>query len=957
MRLARLAWSVARFLSKVTVHGAEERGVGPYYRPTSLSPECRERPKNGPVPQPPRERFLSKVLEKSVWSQLCEAPKVPVPGKWFLTLFSTALVSGAWVGAEASAPVVRLEPGKPLVELTGEVWEYLASDPQWAAGAGFSRSGAELKRDAERALAEYPAVSQAEGWKPTRVGLRWENLSHPELNDKATWLRLTFQVPDEMRGYRLGLFATAVDDAADVFLNGRHLGRKAYVWGARVHGPVDVDLTPAIRFGRENQLMLRVNDYAQARGGGVLGRVLLYRTLPCQRTPQGGIALTGAAAEDLCVVLHLGDALLARDEQVAFSAADLASMEIPPYILRDDELVLVLPAALAKAAGVHRVRLDEVSATRDARPLAIRADEAPASAEQFELLAIPIELAATYDNPFNPREINVQAEVETPSGKTEKVPVFFRQDFTAVEVGAEEEILLPKRCRPWLLYYRPQQAGSHKLHVIAQDKTGIVRTPDRTIDVVASSRKGFLRVSKSDPRFFEFDNGESYFGIGPSGWRRDANYIFGGNPRHVSTRRLDEYYRRKAAAGSNYDYCLAEFFGRLYTRGGYIDQHVAWKCEHRLRTLEEVGIYWVTCYDDLCRSVVYGLDTLPYCVAQGGPCRTANELYFSERALQMQRDHLRYFVARMSDSPALAVWAIGDESQAGARFSPLMVRSWIKELQSYVRTIDVYQHPHVMCEGPRSLAEGGDAIIIPDWYFRRDVDAVTLSLELNQKYGEFCCPLVNPEGGMVEWTKPADHLGPKRALYYLTGERWKFPEAISFHNHLWISLFLKNAVGGTEWLGAFIDRKNELYHATAIRNYLEGESLTRPHWEIGSPAVSHRDLRGFSLISEGKSLAWVQNRFYTWLEAGHQGKKPPVIGGAEIAVPVKKKGVYRVELWDTRSGKVVATGSIRSTDGVVKYTLPAIEKDVALKAILEPAAPAPGESLGRHQGSAGLSGR
>jgi hypothetical protein len=852
---------------------------------------------------------------------------------WFLLAVAIASAEPA-----PGPAVVRLNDDKPLIDLTGEVWEYIVSDSTWASGAGFGRSAAQLQSDAHRALAESQAIGEAKGWKPIRVGRRWENLGHPELNDKATWLRLRFQVPETMRGYRLGFFATAVDDAADIFLNGKHLGRKSYVWGARVHEPVNVDLTPAIRFDGENVLLVRVSDYAQARGGGVLGHVAIYHTLPFERTAQGGIALPQEGAGDYCVVLHLGDALLAKGQQTAFSAAALRSLEIPPYILRDDELVLVFPAAIAKAAGPNRVQLDEVAPTRDARPLTVRVDKLPAKVERFELLVIPIELAATYDNPFDPQEINVQAEVETPSGKTERVAAFFWQDFSSVAIGEEEEILLPKRCRPWRLYYRPQQAGRHKLHLIAQDKTGICRTPDQAIDVAESNRRGFLRVSKTDPRFFEFDNGESYFGIGPSGWRRDANYIFGGNPRHVSTRRLDEYYRRKAAAGSNYDYCLAEYFGRLYIRGGYIDQHVAWKCEHRLRTLEDLGIYWVTCYDDLCRSTCYGLDTLPYSAAQGGPCRSINELYFNERALQMQRDHLRYFVARSSDSPALAVWAIGDEGQAGSGFSPAMIRSWIKGLHNYVRTIDVYQHPHVVGEGPRSVAEGTDAVIIYDWYFHRDIDAVGLSLELMEKYAGFNCPLINPEGGMVEWTKPADRLGPKHALYYLTGERWQFPEAISFHNHLWISLFLKGAVGGTEWLGAFIDRKNELYHATAMRNYLEGESLTRPHWEIASPAVSHQDLRGFCLKSEGKTLVWVQNRFYTWIEAGHQGKTPPTIAGATVTVPVKRDGVYRIELWDTRTGKVVSTATATSSANAVPCTLPPVDKDVALKVILAPEA-------------------
>ncbi|MBM3892513.1 MAG: hypothetical protein FJ388_25630, partial [Verrucomicrobia bacterium] len=358
---------------------------------------------------------------------------------------SCAPIAASWLCAFLLAPLsvaasVEFAADKLLVDLRQAPWECLAKDAQWTTKVGFGRSDADMKKDAERAKTECEAVSREEGWKPIRVGCRWEPLGHPELNDKITWLRLRFRVPAELKGYRLGFFCTAVDDAADFYLNGTHLARHMYRWGARVPEPVNVDLTPQVRFGADNVLMVRVNDSAQARGGGVLGHVLLYRTLPFERTARGGFgvpALAGsgerstvqtqpakAGTPNLSVVLHLGDALLARDEKTAFTAAELRAIEVPPYILRDDELVLVFPAAVAKAAGPHRVQLDEVCPTRDERPLAVRCDKLPARAERFELLTIPVELAASYDNAFDPRQVNVQVVVETPSGRTEKVPAF-----------------------------------------------------------------------------------------------------------------------------------------------------------------------------------------------------------------------------------------------------------------------------------------------------------------------------------------------------------------------------------------------------------------------------------------------------------------------------------------------------------------------------------------------------
>lgn len=838
-------------------------------------------------------------------------------------------------GKKPGPGILKFGDNQILTDIRKAGWEYfVAGDGGRSSAGSMFQSGTEP--DLNKIKAEMESVMPLKTWKPIHLGRRWDIMGYPDLNDKDVWVRIRFFVPMEMKDYKLGFFCTSVDDAALFFLNDDYLDKKSYVIGARIPEPVVLDLTPKIHFGGENLFAIRLSDFAPARGGGILGHVFLFRSLPFTRTPNGGISLTTQTAGRYSVLLHLGDALLSKDQKTSFTPEELHSMKIPPYILREDELVLVCPEEeMKQIAPPYRVELDKVSPVTDSRKLSVQCDKLPVSVEQYDLIKLPVQLSATYLNPFDPKQISVQALVETPSGKTERVPAFFQQDFTAIAIGSEEEILLPKAGNPWCVYYRPRETGSHQFHVIAQDVNGISRTPAQKFDVKKSDKRGFLRVSKEDPRFFEFENGESYFGIGPSGWSRDTNYTFGGNPRWISTRLLDDYYRKKADAGSNFDYCLAEFFGRLYTKGGFIDQHVAWKCEHRVRTLEELGIYWVTCYDDLCRSTVYGLNTLPYSEAQGGPCKTIPELYFNERSLEMQREHLRYFVARMSDSPALLVWAIGDEGQSGNSFSRPMVRSWISELHKYVRTIDIYQHPHVMGEGPTSVPDGGDAIIIPDWYFNPGLkdDGVALVQEIMKKYNGFNVPLINPEGGMVQWTKPEDAYGPKKAGYYLSGERWKFPEAISYHNNLWISLFNKNAVGGTEWLGHFIVKRDQLFHATALRNFLEGESLTKPHWEIVTPETAHPDLRAFCLQSAGKSWAWVQNRFYTWVEAGHYGRKPPVVTGAEINIPVKREGKYRIELWDTRSGKIISTVEAVSKKGKVNYGLPPVEKDVALKAI------------------------
>lgn len=829
-------------------------------------------------------------------------------------------LSSLFVSAATAKPNVALNKDSSTVDLTKVEWSYQAT--------------------ALEQKATYESVIQLDGWKPIGVGKRWEFLGHPELEDKTVWVKLNFHAPAELKNDRIGFFATLIDDVGHVYLNGARVGGGKFVTGARIPHPVDVDLTHQIKFGGDNLLVVEVRDADTQRMGGIIGSVCLYKTLPIERTATSGIRLLSETNENLSVLLHLGDALLAQNERTTFQSRELADLQIPPSIVRDDELVLVAPTLLVPKKNRLRVDLANVNPTSADQKLKIACGKLPGEIGRHEMLRVPLEVSGTYSNPFDPKQISVQALIETPSGRIEKIFAFFGQDFAPTELNDEEEVLLPVKGNPWKLYYRPRELGVHKIEVLAEDRSGIARVDAGSFRAVESNARGYLHVSKNDPRFFEFDNGESFFGTGPSGWFRGSRFLFGGSTRWVPVKMLDEYYARKEANGSTFEYLSTFHFGTLYIKDGFIDQHVAWKMEHALRTMERRGIYWVVFHDDVLRAYQNGFDTLPYSAAQGGPARDINEVYTNPRALEMQKDQLRYMVSRLSDSPSLWIWNCGDESQPGTKFSRAMVRNWLMELHSYVRQIDVYGHAHSIGEDQYSILHGGDVALLPDWYYhdhnRGDEndqkcngepskDPVGYNLCLQEKFRANNHPIINIEGGICQWNR----------FEYLSGEKYMdWPEAIDFHQHLWISLFTKAAAGGTEWLCNMVDKKNELYHAKAINNFLKGESLTKIRWEMRAPEVSDAGLRAFALQSDDKSMVWVHNNFYTWHNIGVQKKSSQPIAGARINIPVRKDGTYQVELWDTRRGKVVKQSTAEARGSRVVYELPPVDKDVALKVAL-----------------------
>ena len=322
-----------------------------------------------------------------------------------------------------------------------------------------------------------------------------------------------------MNAYKIGFFATMIDDEGALYLNGESVGTFRYLTGGKVPHPVDMDLTPKVNWGKENTLVVEIRDVVRQRMGGIIGSACLYKTLPNERTEAGGIRLKQSVNEPLTVLLHQGDTRLTKGNQQTFDAQTLARLHTPPAILREDELIIVAPAKHLPNKKYLAVDLDNVNPTTVNDSLSLKTGTLQKTVGLYEMLRIPVEVTAMYTNPFDPKQITVQAIIETPSGRIEKVAAFFGQDFEPVSPSAEEKFLLPIKGNPWKLYYRPREKGVHKVELFAQDRNGLKRAVAGSFDAVASNARGYLRKSAVEPRFYEFDNGEPYYGRGPSGWR------------------------------------------------------------------------------------------------------------------------------------------------------------------------------------------------------------------------------------------------------------------------------------------------------------------------------------------------------------------------------------------------------------------------------------------------------
>ncbi len=163
----------------------------------------------------------------------------------------------------------------------------------------------------------------------------------------------------------------------------------------------------------------------------------------------------------------------------------------------------------------------------------------PASG-RFQKIEWTFDLAKTYPNPYysfdqgdtaalNPTTmswvgvdgISVDMHLTAPSGKTLIVPAFWMEDYTRIKdanfSSQGNEVLGKKDNGRWHLRFTPSEVGQYQYYLTAQDKIGTARYPTNTTQaftVTDSTKKGFIHTSTTDPRFLQYDNGQSYVPIG-----------------------------------------------------------------------------------------------------------------------------------------------------------------------------------------------------------------------------------------------------------------------------------------------------------------------------------------------------------------------------------------------------------------------------------------------------------
>ena len=125
--------------------------------------------------------------------------------------------------------------------------------------------------------------------------------------------------------------------------------------------------------------------------------------------------------------------------------------------------------------------------------------------KKHEKIELTVDFKTEYKNPFDPDDVDLSAVFISPSKKEFKIPGFLYSGEVSSD-GVSQPL--------WKIRFTPAEEGEWRYYVMVKNKRGSAKSDVRKFNCTLSNDKGFIRVSKSDPYYFEYTDGAFFYPIG-----------------------------------------------------------------------------------------------------------------------------------------------------------------------------------------------------------------------------------------------------------------------------------------------------------------------------------------------------------------------------------------------------------------------------------------------------------
>lgn len=296
-------------------------------------------------------------------------------------------------------------------------------------------------------------------------------------------------------------------------------------------------------------------------------------------------------------------------------------------------------------------------------------------------IEIDVAIQATFQNPFDPDQIAVDAQITTATGKTYSLPGFYYQPFESGEKKGDAF---------WKVRLALPEPGVTKVVISAKDKIGTAQSKEIDLTATAPTSHGFLLASERDFHFFEYTDGTSFFPIGSTLQPRQGLTDFvtwipmlqsvGGNTARLILGPEDAAFATTTKSSS----------------AAGIDLRNAWRLDKAMETMANAGIQTILVLDNFNQLRQRDFDprweTNPFNKDNGGPLITDTAFWKSEAADKLYNAKLRYMVARYAAYNNLLGWELWRDIDLVHGYDPDVIRPWIDRHSQLMKSMDPYAH-------------------------------------------------------------------------------------------------------------------------------------------------------------------------------------------------------------------------------------------------------------------------
>ncbi|MBA2482495.1 MAG: glycosyltransferase [Planctomycetes bacterium] len=623
----------------------------------------------------------------------------------------------------------------------------------------------------------------------------------------------------------------------------------------------------------------------------------------------------------------------------------------------------VQPPAASAAATVERPTA--IAPAKDA-DLTATVTASATRAERGEMCEIRFALSRAYENPFDPRDIDVWLAVDDGSGAPRNIPAFFTQDYEREQVGGLEN--LRARGKPyWAARFTPERPGTWTWSLSGRDHRGTAfATAPATIAVAESKRRGFLRVDR-DPRWFSFQNGDFFYpvaiNIRSPADDRDSQFPGIDRPKNAAgTAVMESYLDKMAASGITMGRVwMAPWFGGLEWRRdapgyhglGVYNLKNAWVIDRVIASAAERGVMIELALNSH-GPFTLGYDSQwnenPYHSANGGPAKRPSEVLVNAEAKRLFRNRFRYTAARYGANPALFAWTMWIEVNMVDEDHGALT-AWHREMAAYLAEMDSGKHP--------ISTEFNNETGVPAVWRLDDIDYTQLAA---YSWGKGVVGVFTKRAReLAQYAKPAI-LEEYGGHAYGGSPQWVAHE---LHDGLWVGLMLPLAGSPMPWWWNLVfSHRLDRYHAR-LAAFIAGEDLRHAPWKHHQIALHGKagNLSTLARSAPDRAFLWIYKRDVSdiasdqqyWQQAGQKSQEyargvgsfdPLKPDPGPLFAPIEQgtidlrelkltPGAYTVEFWDTWVDRPCTTATLVVTADKAVLELPVLTRDVAVKVRLK----------------------